>query len=66
LRLAKPLPRVEAVVVVKALATEVFVAELDHSLYVKSPDFENSAHLERGRRVEGRLKQVKTNFTDVN
>jgi hypothetical protein len=46
---AKPLPRVvEAVVVVKALATEVFVTELTHSLYVKSPDFENSAPLERG------------------
>ena len=37
---AKPLPRVvKAVVVVKALATEVFVAELDHSHICKKSRF---------------------------
>jgi len=54
---AKIRPRVlEAVVVVKALATEVLVAAFKHNISVKNPD---SAHLERGRHAQGRSKQVK-------
>ena len=55
---AKPLPRVVEAVV-KGPAPEVLVAKLSHSYYVKRPDFENSAHLVRGRRARASLKQVK-------
>jgi hypothetical protein len=59
------LPRVVEAVVVKALATKVLVAELNHINSVKCSDFEISSHLEGGRRVEGRSKQVKTRFIHV-